>query len=105
MVKLAAMVALAFALVGCDMINSAKDVFKNASATADDLEASTGVKPAVGFNWNNGRLTQVTVTYPRLIEAKPMPELVEAARTAIRKEFKQDPENIVLSFVIRKPSA
>ena len=105
MARLAAIVGLALALAGCDIVNSAKDTFKNATATADDLEASTGVKPAVGFNWTNGRLVQVTVTYPQLLDGKPMPELVEAARTAIRKEFKQDPENIVLGFVIRKPSA
>jgi len=104
MVRLAAIVAFALALTGCDVINSAKDTFKNATATAEDLEVSTGVKPTVGFNWTNGRLVQVTVTYPQLVEGKPMPELVEAARTAIRKEFKQDPENIVLGFVIRKPS-
>ena len=49
---------LALALAGCDIINSAKDTFKNATATAEDLEASTGVKPAVGFDWTNGRLVQ-----------------------------------------------
>jgi hypothetical protein len=105
MVRLAAIIGLALAVAGCDMINSAKDAFKNATATAEDLETSTGVKPMVGFNWSNGRLVQVTVTYPQLLESKPMPELVEAARTAIRKEFKQEPENIVLGFVIHKPSA
>jgi hypothetical protein len=105
MVRLAAIVALGLALAGCDVINSAKDTLKNATATAEDLEVSTGVKPTVGFSWTNGRLVQVTVTYPRLLDGKPMPELVEAARTAIRKEFKEEPENIVLGFVIRKPSA
>ena len=84
MVRLAAVLALGLALAGCDVINSAKDTFKNATATAEDLEASTGVKPTVGFNWTNGRLVQVTVTYPQLLDGKPMPELVEAARTAIR---------------------
>lgn len=104
MVRLALAIGLAVALAGCDMVNSAKDAFKNASATAEDLETSTGVKPTVSFNWTNGRLVQVTVTYPQLLEGKAMPELVEAARTAIRKEFKAEPENIILGFVIRKPS-
>ena len=44
MVRLA-IVALGLALAGCDAINSAKDTFKNATATAEDLEATTGVKP------------------------------------------------------------
>jgi len=104
MVRLAAIAALALALGGCDAINSAKEAFNEAQATAADLEVTTGVKPNVGFNWNNGHLTQVTVTFPRLMEGKPMPELVEAVRAAIRKEFKQEPENIILSFVVPKSS-
>ena len=104
MVRLVAIVALALALAGCDMINSTKDAFKTAQATEEDLEASTGQKPSVGFNWTNGRLIQVTVTYPRLVEGKPIPELVEAVRAAVHKEFKQEPEKIVLGFVVRKPA-
>jgi hypothetical protein len=105
MVRLAAIVAVALALAGCDVINSAKDAFKEAQATAADLETTTGLKPNVGFNWSNGRLTQVTVTYPRLLDGKPMPELVEAIRAAIRKEFKQEPDNVVLAFVVPKASS
>ncbi len=105
MVRLAAIVALALALAGCDFINSAKDALKTAQATEADLEASTGLKPSIGFNWANGRLSQVTVTYPRLVEGKPMPELAEAVRAAIRKEFKQEPENIVIGFVVPKSSS
>jgi hypothetical protein len=102
MIRLAAIVALGLAVAGCDLVNSMTDVFKNAQAVADDLESTTGLKPNVGANWKNGHLAQVTVTYPRLPEGKPMPELVEAVRTVIRKEFKQEPENIILSFVIPK---
>ena len=105
MVRLVAIVALALALAGCDLINTTKDAFKTAQATEDDLEASTGLKPSVGFNWTNGRLTQVTVTYPRLVEGKPIPELVEAVRAAVHKEFKQEPEKIVLGFVVPKPAS
>ncbi len=105
MVRLAAIIALALALAGCDFVNTAKDAFKYAQATAADLETTTGLKPNVGFNWTNGRLVQVTVTYPRLLEGKPMPELVEAVRAAIRKEFKQEPDNIVLAFVVPKVSS
>ncbi len=105
MVRLVAIVALALALAGCDLINATKDAFKTAQATEDDLEASTGLKPSVGFNWTNGRLTQVTVTYPQLVEGKPMPALVEAVRAAVHKEFKQEPEKIVLGFVVPKPAS
>ena len=104
MVRLITVVALALTLAACDIINSAKDAFKFAEATATDLETSTGLKPNVGFNWTNGRLVQLTVTYPQLLEGKSMPEVVEAVRAAVRKEFKREPENIVLAFVVPKPS-
>jgi hypothetical protein len=104
-IRLANILVLALALTGCGLVDSVTNVFKDAQAAADDLESTTGQKPYVGFNWKNGRLTQVTVTYPRLLEGKPMPELAEAVRAAIRKEFKQEPASILLSFRIAGPSS
>jgi hypothetical protein len=58
------------------------------------------VKPAVGFNWRNGRLVSVTVTFPRLYDGKPLRELAEAVRVAVGKEFRQTPESIALAFTL-----
>jgi hypothetical protein len=44
----------------------------------------------------------VTVTFPKLYDAKPMRELAETVRTAVGKEFKQTPENIVLAFSLAR---
>ena len=67
---------------------------------------SGGVRPRVGFNWNNGRLTAVTVMFPKLDENKPLKNLAGLVRAAVTKEFKQTPEAIVLSFALDKgPSA
>jgi hypothetical protein len=85
-------------LAACGLVSSLVDGVKYAHAVEADLEATTGTKPAVGFNWNNGRLTSVTVSFPDLYEAKPIRELAEAVRTAVTKEFKQTPDNIVLAF-------
>jgi hypothetical protein len=60
------------------------------------------MKPQVGFNWNNGRLVSVTVAFPGLYEAKPLRELAETTRASVTNQFKQTPENIVLSFSIGK---
>jgi hypothetical protein len=105
MLRFAAVLLIAVGLAGCDMIKSATNMFKYAEAAAADLEATTGVKPIVGFNWNNGKLTQVTVTFPRIMEDKPIRELAGLARTAVRKEFSQEPGSIVLSFVVDRPGA
>jgi hypothetical protein len=96
--KAIAIVVLASALAACGMISSLVDGFKYAKAVESDLELVTGLKPAVGFNWNNGRLLSVTVAFPQLYDAKPVRELAETVRVAVGKEFKQTPENIVLAF-------
>ncbi|WP_426437971.1 hypothetical protein [Bradyrhizobium genosp. P] len=102
--KVATLALLAGCVAGCDMVDAVFDGFKHAKAVEADLEPTAGVKPAVGFNWHNGRLTSVTVTFPVLLEDKPLRELAEAARTAVGKEFKQRADDVVLAFSLG-PSA
>jgi hypothetical protein len=94
--------ALAVGLCACGVVSDLTDGFKYAKAVEADLEQATGLKPGVGFSFNNGRLTSVTVAFPRLYDAKPLSELARTARAAIEKEFKQAPDNIVLSFALGK---
>ena len=89
---------LALGLAACGVVSSLVDGVKYAHAVETDLEVTTGIKPAVGFNWNNGRLASVTVAFPRLYDVKPIGELAEQVRAAVTKEFKQTPDNIVLAF-------
>jgi hypothetical protein len=96
-----AIVVLAAGLAACGAIDSLVDGLKYAKAVETDLEQQAGVRPGVGFNWNNGRLTSVSVTFPRLIDTKPVRELADTVRAAVGKEFKQTPENIVLAFSLR----
>ena len=96
--KVIGILTLAIGLTACGGVNTFVDGFKYAKAVEDDLEQATGLKPSVGFNVNNGRLVQVTVSYPRLHDGKPLRELAEATRSAVVKDFKQTPENIVLAF-------
>ncbi|MDH2386898.1 hypothetical protein [Bradyrhizobium sp. CER78] len=89
---------LAGCAAGCGLVDAVFDGFKHAKAVENDLVAMVGVKPAVGFNWHNGRLTSVTVTFPSLLQDKPLQELAGAARTAVGKEFKQRADDVVLAF-------
>ena len=73
-----------------------------ANAVASDLQESTGVKPQVGFNWDNGRLVLVTVTFPAIYDAKPLRELAEMTRASVGKRFQSTPDNIVLAFALPK---
>jgi hypothetical protein len=98
MPRLIVVILLAVGLASCDMISVLMDGLKYSKAVEDDLERATGVKPKVGFNWTNGNLEVVTVTFPRVFDAKPLNELAEDIRAAVKKEFKQTPEEIILGF-------
>jgi len=100
--KLIATLALTAALAACGAVDTLVDGFKHVRAVESALETSVGTKPQVGFNWSNGRLSQVTVTFPQLIDARPVRELAETVRAAVVKEFKQTPDNIVLGFSLGK---
>jgi hypothetical protein len=98
MPKIAVLLILAISLAACGVADTLFDGFKHVSAVRNDLAAATGMKPEVGFNWHNGRLNKVTVTFPRLYRDKPLTELAETVRRTVTREFKQTPDDIVLAF-------
>lgn len=100
MFRAAVLLVLAVTLSACDVVSTLREGMQQAKAVETDLEESTGVKPEVGFNWHNGRLSSVTVQFPRLYDAKPLGEVASLARAAVAKEFKQTPDRIVLSFAL-----
>lgn len=93
---------VAGSLAACGVVSTLVDGIKLARAVESDLKDMTGVKPEVGFNWSNGRLVTVTVTFPQLYESQPLHELAGSVRIAVAKEFKQTAENIVLAFSLGK---
>jgi len=96
--KIIGLVLVTAALAACGVVDALVDGFKHVKAVEADLEQITGVRPAVSFNWNNGRLTSVTVTFPKLYTDKPLPDLAEATQAAVGKEFKQPADDVVLAF-------
>jgi hypothetical protein len=98
MSKIAVLLVLALTLASCGAVDTLFDGFQHVSDVRNDLKAATGMKPEVGFNWHNGRLNKVTVTFPRLYRDKPLAELAETVRQTVTKEFKQAPDDIVLAF-------
>ena len=105
MFRLFVILILAIGLASCDAIDTMKEGFGHSRAVETDLEQSTGLKPAVGFNWSNGKLTQVMVIFPALYDSKPPRELGEIVFAAVSKQFKQEPESIMLGFTLQKPAS
>jgi hypothetical protein len=96
--KIITIIVLASGLAACGAISTLINGFKYAKAVESDLEQATGLKPGVGFNWHNGQLVLVTVTFRKLYDAKPLRELAEVVRASVRKQFQQTPEDIELGF-------
>jgi hypothetical protein len=102
MFRIAAVLVFVLSLAACDAVDSVTEGLNHAKAVENDLEKATGIRPKVGFNWNNGRLISVSVQFPRIYESKQLGELAETVRSSVGKEFKQTPENIVLAFALGK---
>jgi len=102
MSRFALLLVVASMLAGCGFVDSMKEGLAHVKAVETDVEQSTGVKPQVGFNWHNGRLTSVTVQFPRLYQEKPLNELAGLVSEIVIKDFKQTPEKIVLAFAVEK---
>ena len=92
--------AAALAHAACNAVDAVKHGFEHSKAVSAQLDASVGVKSAVGFNWNNGALTAVTVHFDGMPANHSLPEIVDLCREAVRKEFKQAPRQLVVSFAI-----
>jgi hypothetical protein len=97
-----AILVLASSLAGCGVAEMISNGLSYSRAVETDLEHATGVKPEVGFNWHNGSLESVTVTFPKLYAGKPLAELADAVREVVAKEFKQTPDTIVLAFSLKR---
>ncbi len=103
MFRVTALLVFAVSLAACDAFSTLTDGWKYIEAVKSELELSTGMKPEVGFNWHNGRLETVTVTFPRIYEARSLREVAEMVRRSVSSQFKQTPGNIVLAFSLGKP--
>lgn len=89
---------VAVAAAGCDAYDSVKEGFAHSQAISTELEKSLGTKTFVGFNWNNGTLNAVTVTFDGVPKGRTLQEIADVSRAAVLKEFKQTPEQIVIAF-------
>lgn len=99
--RIALALAVAWLLSACDVVSSVKDGLAQSEQAAEAIEKQVGSKPQVGFQYNNGTLTSVTVIFTRA-PSMPLPELEKVARKEVQSAFKAEPNNLVISFVYAK---
>lgn len=100
MKKFAGLMLVALLAAGCNVVDTMKEGFRHSQDVADDLEKAVGVKPFVGFNWANGTLTNVSVTFEGVPSGRSTEEIVSLSRRAIGTHFKQQPKQIVISYAV-----
>ena len=91
----------ALLLMSCDAVDSVKEGFDHTKAVSTELEKSLGTKAFVGFNWHNGSLTSVNVTFDGIPKDRSLTEIADLSRAAVRREFKQEPKQIVVAFSLK----
>jgi hypothetical protein len=87
-------------LAACGPIDSLKEGFAHSQAVSNQLEKSVGLKSFVGFNWSNGVLTSVNVTFQGLPAQANLADIADKSKRAIVEEFKQTPRQVVIAFAI-----
>jgi len=93
-------IALAVSLAGCGSAENMSANFRQAQEVAADLESAVGSKPFVGFDWQNGSLGNVSVTFEGIPASKSAQEIVGLAQRSIAQRFGQQPRQVILSFAV-----
>ena len=88
---------------GCDAVSFVKDSIAHSNEAAAEIQKQVGVKPEIGFNYNNGTFTSVTVKFPT-VPPGDVTELEKVVRAAVVQAFKQEPNELVVSFAFKKKS-
>lgn len=89
---------LAAALSGCGAMGTLTDGLKHAQEVANDLERSVGSKPQVGFNWSNGVLARVSVTFDRVPAGRSAEQIAALVQSSVGTRFEQKPRHLILGF-------
>jgi len=93
-----ALFIMLFLLSGCDAFDSMSEGYKHTQEIGADIEKAIGSKPYVSFNWHNGSLTNVSVTFEGVPEGVSVSEIVTLARNSVASHFKQEPEQVDVRF-------
>lgn len=99
--RVLAVMSIALALTACGPVDTLKEGFAHSKAVSENLEKTLGVKSFVGFNWSNGSLDSVSVTFEGIPANVPLADIVEKSKRAVANEFKQLPSQVVISFAVK----
>ncbi len=74
------------ALPGCQVIETFQEFIKQSEAASTAIENQIGSRPLIGWNMENGRLTEVNVYFDNLVDKDiTVAQIEQVVNTAIRE--------------------
>ena len=90
---------LLFILLACDAIDDMKGMFEKQEIVQSAIKEKYGLQSQVGFNINNGILTQVTIIFDaNEVRDEKVSKLETIARDVIAASFKSTPRAIYIQI-------
>jgi major membrane immunogen (membrane-anchored lipoprotein) len=87
-------------LAGCGFVEDVKGMMEKAQAVSKAIKDKHGWDTQVGWNMNNGKLTNVTVLFQaKEVREQKIAALEAAATEAIAKTLTAKPEALILQVV------
>jgi hypothetical protein len=93
------LLAVSLLFAGCNAVSDVKGMFEKQGLVQKTIKEKYGLQTQVGWNMNNGVLTQVTVVFAAgEVRDKKVSELEAVAREAIASSFKSSPRMIYVQI-------
>jgi len=97
MTRILPAILLCVGAMGCDMVSSLKESLEQSNQVADAIQKQVGVRPLVGFAYDNRAFTKVTVQF-QAIPDQSLVEIEKISRSAVRAAFQGEPEQLEIAF-------
>ncbi len=94
-------IVLVLVLTGCDTFEDMSEIFEKQGIAQDAIKEKTGWESQVGFNINNGVLTNVSVILnANDVRSKTVSELEEVVQSVVSETFKSKPKTVYIQVAI-----
>ena len=88
-----------FALTGCDSIKGMTELFEKRTAAQEAIKKETGWESQVGFNLNNGVLTNITVILNvDDVRDRKVADLESLLKKVLLKTFERKPRAVYIQI-------
>jgi len=92
---------LLLGLVACGAVEELQGIGDNQKAAEQAIAQATGAETQIGWNWTNGRLTDVTVSVDaRAVGDKTVKELGALVAPLVAQNFEETPDQVQILLVL-----